>query len=152
MSVNTASLSVPSAAVEGEDFSDSDWLDVTSSHDESDAESLPIHEESDTDSLAISIREHASSRSRRSSYSIDSESLDGWEGFVDDGVDVPPTDIPIFRDEPSDADRRVNDALDQGMASTLSASHTDTASCGSLHASTVQNSSNDLRLSFPDPL
>jgi hypothetical protein len=148
-----------------ENSSDSDWLDIASGHD------------SDNDSTSLfSDRNGISSLplSRRSSMSLGSSregEVEAWEGFVSDsseddfagldnpartgtvrragGVSVHPTNdssVPEAPASPVDPqeEQRVKLALDQSFVSTLSSSRSPPG--------TVQNSVQNLRLSFPDPL
>lgn len=141
-----------------ESISDSDWLDISASED---AGSIGIPE---------SDRDEAEDRplSRRS-YSSRSSSRDGdvdiWEGLVettDDEVLEEPPEFPLrpsplsqssfsLTDVHSAEERRVEDALNQSMVSTLS-----TSRASSVSASGITNHppsrARDLRLSFPDPL
>ncbi|EIW83861.1 hypothetical protein CONPUDRAFT_49856, partial [Coniophora puteana RWD-64-598 SS2] len=150
-------------AVDLDDSSDSEWLDIASGR------------ESDTDSI-FSGREiaidHAPSRSRsrRSSISYDGSrdgdaDVDGWEGFVDGAHDgegdttltsASPAGVSSSEERPhfptleqstspidEAEEQAVREGLEQSMVGTLSAS---ASRSGSLHAS------RDLRLSFPDPL
>ena len=150
-------------------MSDSDWLDVSSSK-----------ESDDNDSVSSRASDHDEvdygPPSRRSSMSLGSSregDIEAWEGFAEDsadevvvhddliGLSFPPTLPPALRntavqlddtlDSPTDvvADQRVETALNQSTTGTLSASHTSSAGG---HASTAQNSIRDLKLSFPDPL
>ena len=159
-------MSIPtdtSAVSEHESHSDSDWLDIASTdRDSDDNDSIYSTRETDHEDLSRS-------RSRRSSVSYGSSrdgDVDVWEGLIDDSADggmpndvlapnshVPsPSQHPAIFDsipaqETSPEELRVNEGLDQSMISTLSSSRS-----SSLHGSTVQNSSRDLRLSFPDPI
>jgi hypothetical protein len=141
-----------------ESISDSDWLDISASED---AGSIGIPE---------SDRDEAEDRplSRRS-YSSRSSSRDGdvdiWEGLVestdDEALEEPPEfslgPSPLSQssfsltDGHSAEERRVEDALNQSMVSTLS-----TSRASSMSASGTTNHppsrARDLRLSFPDPL
>ncbi|KAE9400204.1 hypothetical protein BT96DRAFT_787785, partial [Gymnopus androsaceus JB14] len=134
---------------EVDNFSDSDWLDIASNR-----------EESDTESVGSNNGGASSSLSRRSSFSTTSSQdgeIQAWEGFVED-VEAEVTEDDVLHsgedhsspfldlDKDPTEDRRVRDGLDQSLMSTLSASRT------SSHPSTVQNSLQNLRLSFPDPL
>jgi hypothetical protein len=141
-----------------ESISDSDWLDISASED---AGSIGIPE---------SDRDEAEDRplSRRS-YSSRSSSRDGdadiWEGLVettDDEALEEPAEFSLgpsplsqssfsLTDGHSAEERRVEDALNQSMVSTLS-----TSRASSMSASGTTNHppsrARDLRLSFPDPL
>ncbi|KAJ7593089.1 hypothetical protein C8J56DRAFT_930353 [Mycena floridula] len=138
---------------EPDNLSDSDWLDIASSRESDDYDSVSSN---DATSLPPS---------RRSSISVGSSrdgEVDGWEGFTSDVSDVE-EEFPVAdNSEPilqggshrlfvslqSDTaeERVIREALDQSMISTLSASRSNS------HPSTAQNSLGDLRLSFPDPL
>ncbi|KAI9440052.1 hypothetical protein H4582DRAFT_1944710 [Lactarius indigo] len=147
-----------SSLSEIDSVSDSDWLDISASED---ANSIGIPE---------SDRDEAEDRplSRRS-FSSRSSSRDGdvdiWEGLVestDDEALEEPTEFPLGpsplgrssftnADGYSAEERRVEDALNQSMVSTLS-----TSRASSMSASGTSNHpasrARDLRLSFPDPL
>ena len=160
---------------EVESLSDSDWLDISSRASE-DNDSLVDSDVSDREDLASDYRP-PSRRSLASHASSREGEIQGWEGIVEDSSDeaLPPSlhvdagdrtlRIPrqSFRtvalseaaiaqhtaSEDPEEEKRVKDALDQSMVSTLSASRSN-----SLNAS-VQTSivhPRDLRLSFPDPL
>lgn len=162
----STSMSTPpdiSSLSEHDSLSDSDWLDISSTDRDSD-DNDSIYSSRGTDHEDI-----PPSRSRRSSLSYGSsrgEDVDAWEGLIDDGNDqVVPNDVlatnyhvPSPSQHPTAIDSdpaqdtsleelRVKEGLDQSMISTLSSSRS-----SSLHASTVSNSSRDLRLSFPDPI
>jgi len=154
-----------SAVSEHDSQSDSDWLDIASTdRDSDDNDSIYSSRETDHEDLARS-------RSRRSSLSYGSSrdgDVDAWEGLIDDSADegtgrpsdvlAPNPHVPSLSQHPAEFDLnpaqettpeelRINEGLDQSMISTLSSSRS-----SSLHASTVHNSSRDLRLSFPDPI
>jgi hypothetical protein len=160
-----------SSISEVDSLSDSDWLDVSSSRESDDNDSV-CSRESYRDSDVDRYR----GRSRRSSTS-DLSSRDGdveaWEGLVEDSADeeasaapAAATISPVFprivdrelgldtsgnltiRQDESEEDR-VNAALDQSMIGTLSSSRS--SSLGNSRTSAV-HSTRDLRLSFPDPL
>ncbi|KAG6842294.1 hypothetical protein C0991_010582 [Blastosporella zonata] len=148
---------------EGDSLSDSDWLDIASSRESDDNDSV-MSGDSDSEEMGMVAL------SRRSSVSVSSSrdgDVDAWEGFVDDSSDedarnpeflvalpLSTTGMVASSMTASEAtvgpthdlveEQRVNEALDQSMMSTLSASRSSTASA---HASL-----RDLRLSFPDPL
>lgn len=158
---------------EVESLSDSDWLDISSRASE-DNDSFADSDVSDReDYRPPSRRSHASFNSSRE------RDINGWEGIVEDSSDEGPSPplaagtsdstfhVPeqslSFRTialseaavarhtalEDPEEEQRLKDALDQSMVSTLSTSRSN-----SLNAS-VQTSvghSQDLRLSFPDPL
>lgn len=156
-------MSIPtdnSALSEHDSHSDSDWLDIASTDRDSD-DNDSIYSSRETDHEAPSR-----SRSRRSSLSYGSSrdgDVDAWEGLIEDSADEGmPNDVlasdthvaslpAAFQlnhtQETSSEELRVKEGLDQSMISTLSSSRS-----SSLHASTVHNSSRDLRLSFPDPI
>ena len=145
-------------------LSDSDWLDISSSRESDDNDSI-ISADSDPKVGFMPL-------SRRSSISVGSSregDVEAWEGFIDDSGDegdailepevVPAASITADIDDhaadPTAAltslpnaeiaeEQRVKEALDQSLVSTLSASR---SSAGSTHSSL-----RDLRLSFPDPL
>ncbi|KAH7884718.1 hypothetical protein F5I97DRAFT_1891488 [Phlebopus sp. FC_14] len=159
-STDNAALSEP------ESLSDSDWLDISSTDREFD-DNDSIFSSRETDHERLSSR----SRSRQSSLSYGSSregDVDAWEGLIEDSADEGmPDDVrassssalptafngehsvsPINpTDHTSIEELRVKEGLDQSMISTLSSSRS-----SSLHASTVQSFSRDLRLSFPDPI
>ena len=146
-----------SSLSELDSISDSDWLDISASED---AGSIDILE---------SDRDEADDRplSRRS-YSSRSSSRDGdvdiWEGLVENTDDEaledppesslgPPPSQPHLAstDGNSAEERRVEDALNQSMVSTLSTSRASSMSASGT-ANHPPNRPRDLRLSFPDPL
>ncbi|KAH0833304.1 hypothetical protein J3R83DRAFT_12369 [Lanmaoa asiatica] len=159
MSIPTDNSTVP----EHDSHSDSDWLDIASTDRDSD-DNDSIYSSRETDH-----EDRSHSRSRRSSLSYGSSrdgDVDAWEGLIDDSADegvpndvlAPNPHVPSLSQHPAPFDLnltqetspeelRVKEGLDQSMISTLSLSRS-----GSLHASTVHNSSRDLRLSFPDPI
>lgn len=141
---------------EADSLSDSDWLDIASTRESDDNDSV-----SSTDNEITSMP--PSRRSSISNGSSQDGDVEAWEGFASDASDIeedmpnPESTQSIVLAGPSrrlflslEADtaeeRRVRDALDQSLISTLSASRSNS------HPSTVQNSLRDLRLSFPDPL
>jgi hypothetical protein len=138
--------------------SDSDWLDISASED---AGSIGIPE-SDRDEAGDRPLSRRSFSSHSSSRDDD---VDIWEGLVestDDEVLEEPTEFslgpsPLARssftcaDGHSAEERRVEDALNQSMVSTLSTSRASSMSAsGTTNHPT--NRARDLRLSFPDPL
>ena len=157
-----------SSMSEADSLSDSDWLDISSSKESDDNDSVSSRA-SDRDEVDYGPP------SRRSSISIGSSrdgDVEAWEGFAEDsadelvahddlvGLSIPPTLPPALRsavplDEtltvPKDVvhERDAMVVLDQNTMGTLSASR---SSSSGGHASTTQNSTRDLRLSFPDPL
>ncbi|KAG6820946.1 hypothetical protein H0H93_009182 [Arthromyces matolae] len=147
-------------------LSDSDWLDIASNRESDDTDSVisaDSHCSEDAGLIPLS---------RRSSMSIGSSregEVDAWEGFLEESSEdevqsiIPETvaspvtavmieyPMPWSNSDTTDGtahdpfeEQRVNEALDQSMMSTLSASR---SSATSTHASL-----RDLRLSFPDPL
>ncbi|KAI0303825.1 hypothetical protein B0F90DRAFT_1667194 [Multifurca ochricompacta] len=147
-----------SSLSEVDSISDSDWLDISASE--------------DTGSIGIPESDHDETEDRplsRRSFSSHSSSRDGdvdvWEGLVettDDEALEEPTEFSLgpsplgqssftYADGYSAEERRVEDALNQSMVSTLS-----TSRASSLSASGTTNHpasrARDLRLSFPDPL
>ncbi|KAG6879879.1 hypothetical protein C0992_010232 [Termitomyces sp. T32_za158] len=148
---------------EVDSLSDSDWLDIASNHESDDNDSI-ISGDSYSEDMGLTLL------SRRSSISISSSrdgDVDAWEGIVEGPGDeearspqsatvMPPLTVAIVESSmavPKETaaaihdpieEQRVNEALDQSMISTLSASRSSTASA---HVSI-----RDLRLSFPDPL
>lgn len=161
-----SAMSIPtdnSALSELDSHSDSDWLDIASTDKDSD-DNDSIYSSRETDH-----EDRSRSRSRRSSLSYDSSrdgDVDAWEGLIDDSADegmpndvlAPNPHVPSLSHHPATFDLpptqeaspeelRVKEGLDQSMVSTLSSSRS-----GSLHTSTIHNSSRDLRLSFPDPI
>ncbi|KAH8994867.1 hypothetical protein EDB92DRAFT_1814833 [Lactarius akahatsu] len=147
-----------SSLSEIDSVSDSDWLDISASED---ANSIGIPE-SDRDEVEDRPLSRRSFSSRSSSRDGD---VDIWEGLVestDDEALEEPTEFPLGpsplgqssftnADGYSAEERRVEDALNQSMVSTLS-----TSRAGSMSASGTSNHpasrARDLRLSFPDPL
>ncbi|KAI0250271.1 hypothetical protein BJV78DRAFT_1220934 [Lactifluus subvellereus] len=147
-----------SAPSEIDSVSDSDWLDISTSED---AGSIGIPE-SDRDEAGDRPLSRRSFSSHSSSRDDD---VDIWEGLVesaDDEVLEEPTEFsrgpsPLARSSfthnygHSAEERRVEDALNQSMVSTLS-----TSRASSMSASGTTNHptsrARDLRLSFPDPL
>ncbi|PCH42173.1 hypothetical protein WOLCODRAFT_137744 [Wolfiporia cocos MD-104 SS10] len=152
----------PQILSELESLSDSDWLDIASSRASGDTDF-----DSDREDSAYS--RPLSSRSSNDGSSRASE-VHAWEGLIDEPaeeaadqtftVETPlitrstalssDSTAPVLaaQDEPEDPEeeRRVKDALDQSMMSTLSSSRSN-----SLNASSIVHP-RDLRLSFPDPL
>ena len=149
-----------SSLSEIDSISDSDWLDISASED---AGSIGIPE-SDRDEVEDRPLSRRSFSSRSSSRDGD---VDVWEGLVETTDDEAAEEHPQFSlalgpsplgqsslnftDSNSAEERRVEDALNQSMVSTLSASR---ASSMSTSGGPNQPStrSRDLRLSFPDPL
>ena|ERR1700722_1250457 len=161
-SIDSSDYPPSSGISEVDSLSDSDWLDLSSSR------------ESD-DNNSISSNSHCgegdgSPYSRRSSMSAGSSrdgEIDAWAGLVDqvafnlsrnlpstadaDVVEPTPTAYVSAANRDVGEDQRVKDALDQSMISTLSASRSSSLGAPA-HHSTPQASLRDLRLSFPDPL
>lgn len=154
----------PSSGIsEVDSLSDSDWLDIASNRESDDNDSV-ISGDSYSEDMGLTPL------SRRSSISISSSrdgDIDAWEGFVEgpgeegaqspepatvippltavtveSSMAVPKAAVGVAHDPVEE--QRVNEALDQSMISTLSASRSSTAS--------AHTSIRDLRLSFPDPL
>ena len=166
----TADYPYSSSMSEDDSLSDSDWLDISSSKDSEDGDSVSSRA-SDHDEIDHSVT------SRRSSISMGSSrdgEIEAWEGLADGesdedeprlhddliGISIPPTLPPALRksvdarpltDSTEDGAENIhlNTVLDQSMTDTLSASR---SSSSGGHASTAHNSIRDLRLSFPDPL
>lgn len=147
-------------------YSDSDWLDIPSSHVSEDNDSVAGFDDySDREGI-----DRPSSRRSFSSLASSREGVvDGWEGLIEDSADEatpndhdafvdPITSAEISVDDPSHTsiaqdeqeDERVKAGLEQSMMSTLSSSRSNSLS-GSMQTSVVR-STRDLRLSFPDPL
>jgi len=149
-----------SSLSEIDSISDSDWLDISASED---AGSIGIPE-SDRDEVEDRPLSRRSFSSRSSSRDGD---VDVWEGLMETTDDEAAEEHPQFSlalgpsplgqsslnftDSNSAEERRVEDALNQSMVSTLSASR---ASSMSTSGGPNQPSTRtrDLRLSFPDPL
>lgn len=154
---------------EADSLSDSDWLDISSSKESDDNDSVSS-KASDRDEVDYGPRSRRSSTSLGSSRDGD---IEAWEGFAEDsadelaphddltGLSIPPTLPPALHSTaggPDDAlaissdlvaDQCIKATLDQSTTGTLSASRTSSLAG---HASTAQNSIRDLKLSFPDPL
>lgn len=147
-------------------YSDSDWLDIPSSHVSEDNDSVAGFDD-------YSDREGIDRPSSRRSFSSLASSrggvVEGWEGLIEDSADeASPCDHDAFVDpitsaeislddgnrssaaEDDPEDERVKAGLEQSMMSTLSSSRSNSLS-GSMQTSVVR-STRDLRLSFPDPL
>ena len=141
-----------------ESISDSDWLDISASEDAGSI-GIPESDRDDTEERPLSRRSYSSRSSSRDG------DVDIWEGLVettdDEALEEPP-EFPLrpsplsqssfsLADAPSPEERRVEDALNQSMVSTLS-----TSRASSVSASGITNHppsrTRDLRLSFPDPL
>ncbi|PFH52967.1 hypothetical protein AMATHDRAFT_1699 [Amanita thiersii Skay4041] len=142
-------------------LSDSDWLDIASSRESDDNDSVPSdHEE--IPSIPLSRRSSVSFGSSRES------AIEAWEGFVDSSDEGPqePGMYPIqltlvgaqtiesgpnldLNIQEDSEDQRIKEGLEQSLISTLSASR---ASSSGAQTSSTHASLRDLRLSFPDPL
>ena len=141
-----------------ESISDSDWLDISASEDAGSI-GIPESDHDETEERPLSRRSYSSRSSSRDG------DVDIWEGLVDttddEALEEPP-EFPLrpsplsqssfsFTDAHSTEERRVEDALNQSMVSTLS-----TSRASSVSASGITNHppsrARDLRLSFPDPL
>ncbi|KAK7690698.1 hypothetical protein QCA50_005797 [Cerrena zonata] len=147
-------------------YSDSDWLDIPSSHVSEDNDSVAGFDDySDREG----IDRPSSRRSFSSAASSRGGAVEGWEGLIEDSADeASPEDHDAFVDPITSAeislddlnhasaaqddheDERVKAGLEQSMMSTLSSSRSNSLS-GSMQTSIVR-STRDLRLSFPDPL
>ena len=141
-----------------ESISDSDWLDISASEDAGSI-GIPESDRDETEDRPLSRRSYSSRSSSRDG------DVDIWEGLVETTDDEALEGLPEFPLRPSplsqssfsltDAhsaeERRVEDALNQSMVSTLS-----TSRASSMSASGTSNHppsrARDLRLSFPDPL
>lgn len=141
-----------------ESISDSDWLDISASEDAGSV-GIPESDRDETEDRPLSRRSYSSRSSSR-----DGE-LDIWEGLVettdDEALEEPP-EFPLrpsplsqssfsLTDVHSAEERRVEDALNQSMVSTLSTSRTSSVSASGTTNHTPSRA-RDLRLSFPDPL
>jgi hypothetical protein len=139
-------------------ISDSDWLDISTSED---AGSVGILE-SDRDDAG----DHPLSQRSFSSHSSSrDDDVDIWEGLVestDDEVVEEQAEFSLgpsplsrssftYADGHSAEERRVEDALNQSMVSTLSTSRASSMSASGT-TNYPNNRARDLRLSFPDPL
>ena len=141
-----------------ESISDSDWLDISASEDAGSV-GIPESDRDETEERPLSRRSYSSRSSSRDG------DVDIWEGLVettdDEALEEPP-EFPLrpsplsqssfsLTDAHSTEERRVEDALNQSMVSTLS-----TSRASSVSASGITNHppsrARDLRLSFPDPL
>lgn len=140
-------------------ISDSDWLDISASEDAG-STGVPESDRDEVDDQPLSSRRSFSSRSSSRDGDVDI-----WEGLVEstddealeEQAEFSPRPSPLGRSSFTNADghsaeeRRVEDALNQSMVSTLS-----TSRASSMSASGTSNHppsrARDLRLSFPDPL
>ncbi|KAI0264502.1 hypothetical protein BC834DRAFT_883403 [Gloeopeniophorella convolvens] len=148
-----------SSLSEIDSISDSDWLDISASED---AGSIGIPE-SDRDD----VEDRPPSRRSFSSHSSSRDGdVDIWEGLVeaigDEALLEEPAEFthgasPLGQSSFTYADgfaaeeRRVEDALNQSMVSTLSTSRASSMSASGT-TNHVAGRARDLRLSFPDPL
>ncbi|KAM6504509.1 hypothetical protein JOM56_001452 [Amanita muscaria] len=145
--------------------SDSDWLDIVSSRESDDNDSVPSDRE-DVHSVPLSRRSSVSFGSSREG------DVEAWEGFVDDSDDddksspirpgMYPNPPPVSRTQldilgsnldaacvqDTAEDERVKEGLEQSLISTLSSSRSSSAA----YSASTHSSLRDLRLSFPDPL
>ena len=147
-----------SSLSELDSISDSDWLDISASED---AGSIGIPE-SDRDEVEDRPLSRRSYSSRSSSRDGD---VDIWEGLVESTDDEAVEEHPQLSLGPSPLgqssfnltdgnsaeERRVEDALNQSMVSTLSTSRASSMSTSGSH-NHPSTRARDLRLSFPDPL
>ncbi|KAI0067466.1 hypothetical protein BV25DRAFT_1106267 [Artomyces pyxidatus] len=148
-----------SSLSEIDSVSDSDWLDISSQ----DTESLGLPESDRDDAYDRPL----SRRSFNSHSSSRDGDVEAWEGLVEatDDEASPSDPRELSQDrleagrqyirslivERSEEEQRVEEALNQSMVSTLSASRaTSLSASGSVPASSSRP--RDLRLSFPDPL
>ena len=146
-----------SSLSEIDSISDSDWLDVSASEDAG-STGVPESDRDEVDGRPLSRRSFSSRSSSRDG------DVDIWEGLVestdDEALEEPaefsPRPSPLGRssftnaDGPSAEERRVEDALNQSMVSTLSTSRASSMSASG--TSNPPSRARDLRLSFPDPL
>lgn len=154
------------ALYEPEELSDSDWLDIPSSRESEDTDSVVGF---DSDRELDHYDRPASRHSYSSTGSSHHNEIRAWEGLIEDipderhtaarpltrptalscdGAHADAAAAPTAHEQDPEEEQRVKDALDQSMMSTLSSSRSNTLS-GS-HSSLVR--SRELRLSFPDPL
>ncbi|KAI9461710.1 hypothetical protein BJY52DRAFT_1259729 [Lactarius psammicola] len=147
-----------SSLSEIDSVSDSDWLDISASED-ANSTGIPESDRDEAEDRPLSRRSFSSRSSSRDG------DVDIWEGLVestDDEALEEPTEFPLGpsplgrssftnADGHSAEERRLEDALNQSMVSTLS-----TSRASSMSASGTSNypagRARDLRLSFPDPL
>ena len=147
-----------SSLSEIDSISDSDWLDISASEDAG-STGIPESDRDEADGRPLSRRSFSSRSSSRDG------DVDIWEGLVestDDEALEEPTEFslrpsPLGRssftsvDGNSAEERRVEDALNQSMVSTLSTSRASSMSASG-SANHPPSRARDLRLSFPDPL
>lgn len=141
-----------------ESISDSDWLDISASEDAGSI-GIPESDRDETEDRPLSRRSYSSRSSSRDG------DVDIWEGLVettDDEALEEPLEFPLrpsplsqssfsLTDVHSAEERRVEDALNQSMVSTLSTSRASSMSASGT-ANHPPSRARDLRLSFPDPL
>ncbi len=141
-----------------ESISDSDWLDISASEDAGSI-GIPESDRDDAEDRPLSRRSYSSRSSSRDG------DVDIWEGLVettdDEALEEPPEfslgPSPLSQssfsltDAHSAEERRVEDALNQSMVSTLSTSRASSMSASGT-TNHPPNRTRDLRLSFPDPL
>jgi hypothetical protein len=148
-----------SSLSEIDSISDSDWLDISASEDAG-STGIPESDRDEAEGRPLSRRSFSSRSSSRDG------DLDIWEGLVestdDEALEEPTTEFslgpsPLSRSSFTNADgnsaeeRRVEDALNQSMVSTLSTSRASSMSASGT-ANQPPGRARDLRLSFPDPL
>lgn len=141
-----------------ESISDSDWLDISASEDAGSI-GIPESDRDETEDRPLSRRSYSSRSSSRDG------DVDIWEGLVettdDEALEEPPEvslgPSPLSQssfsltDAHSAEERRVEDALNQSMVSTLSTSRASSMSASGI-SQHPPSRVRDLRLSFPDPL
>jgi hypothetical protein len=147
-----------SSLSEIDSISDSDWLDISASEDAG-STGVPESDRDEVEGRPLSRRSFSSRSSSRDG------DVDIWEGLVestDDEALEEPTEFslrpsPLGRSSFTNAEghsaeeRRVEDALNQSMVSTLSTSRASSMSASGT-ANHPPSRARDLRLSFPDPL
>ncbi|KAH9959616.1 hypothetical protein BC827DRAFT_1212614 [Russula dissimulans] len=146
-----------SSLSELDSISDSDWLDISASEDAGSI-GIPESDRDEGDERPLSRRSYSSRSSSRDG------DVDIWEGLVESTDDEALEDPPEFSLDPPPSqphyasidgnyaeERRVEDALNQSMVSTLSTSRASSMSASGT-ANHPPNRPRDLRLSFPDPL
>ena len=147
-----------SSLSEIDSISDSDWLDISASEDAG-STGIPESDHDEAEGRPLSRRSFSSRSSSRDG------DLDIWEGLVestdDEALEEPteflPGPSPLGQSSFTNADgnsaeeRRVEDALNQSMVSTLSTSRASSMSASGT-ANHPPGRARDLRLSFPDPL
>ncbi len=144
-----------SSLSEIDSVSDSDWLDISASEDAG-STGIPESDRDEPEERPLSRRSFSSRSSSRDG------DVDVWEGLVestDDEALEEPTEFslgpsPLGQSSfinPDAEERRVEDALNQSMVSTLSTSRASSMSASGT-ANHPASRARDLRLSFPDPL